>query len=77
MLLGNNLLSLSSKHQVTISRSSVEPEYRGVANIVAETCWLLNLLRELHMSLSLSFVYCDNVSVIYLSSNCELMVSKQ
>ncbi|GJS86479.1 ribonuclease H-like domain-containing protein [Tanacetum coccineum] len=27
---------------------SVEAEYRGVANAVAETCWLRNLLRELH-----------------------------
>ncbi|GJT87130.1 ribonuclease H-like domain-containing protein [Tanacetum coccineum] len=28
----------------TLSRSSVEAEYRGVANVVAETCWLRNLL---------------------------------
>nr|GEY23241.1 ribonuclease H-like domain-containing protein [Tanacetum cinerariifolium] len=27
-------------------------EYRGVANAVAETCWLRNLLRELHTHLS-------------------------
>ncbi|GKF63335.1 hypothetical protein Tco_0186783, partial [Tanacetum coccineum] len=29
-----------------------EAEYRGVANVVAETTWLPNLLRELHSSLS-------------------------
>nr|GEX04483.1 reverse transcriptase domain-containing protein [Tanacetum cinerariifolium] len=34
----NNLLSLPSKHQPTLSRSSAE--YRGVANAVAETRWL-------------------------------------
>nr|GFA34085.1 ribonuclease H-like domain-containing protein [Tanacetum cinerariifolium] len=32
----------------TLSRSSAEAEYRGVANDVAETCWIRNLLRELH-----------------------------
>ncbi|GJS16931.1 ribonuclease H-like domain-containing protein, partial [Tanacetum coccineum] len=70
VFLGNNLLSWSSKRQVTLSRSSAEAEYRGVANAVAETCWLLNLLRELHTPLSTTtLVYCDNVSAVYLSSN--------
>ncbi|GJY00006.1 hybrid signal transduction histidine kinase M [Tanacetum coccineum] len=54
----------------TLSRSSAEAEYRGVANAVAETCWLRNLLRELHTPLSTTtIVYCDNVSAVYLSSN--------
>ncbi|GJR10325.1 ribonuclease H-like domain-containing protein [Tanacetum coccineum] len=47
MFFGNNLLSWSSKRQLTLSWSSAEVEYRGVANVVAETCWLRNLLREL------------------------------
>ncbi|XP_021985328.1 uncharacterized mitochondrial protein AtMg00810-like [Helianthus annuus] len=46
--MGNNLLSWSSKRQPTVSRSSAEAEYRGVANAVAETTWLRNLLLELH-----------------------------
>nr|GFB74445.1 ribonuclease H-like domain-containing protein [Tanacetum cinerariifolium] len=46
-----------------------EAEYRGLANAVAETCWLQNLLRELtHLSFA-TLVYCDNVSAIYLSFN--------
>ncbi|GKD29678.1 ribonuclease H-like domain-containing protein [Tanacetum coccineum] len=70
VFLGNNLLSWSSKRQPTLSRSSVEAEYRGVTNAVAETCWLRNLLRELHTLLSFStLVYCDNVSAVYLSCN--------
>ncbi|GJX75236.1 ribonuclease H-like domain-containing protein, partial [Tanacetum coccineum] len=70
VFLGNNLLSWSSKRQFTLSRSSAEVEYRGVANVVAETCWLRNLLRELHTPLSTAtIVYCDNVSAVYLSSN--------
>ncbi|GKD23884.1 ribonuclease H-like domain-containing protein [Tanacetum coccineum] len=56
--------------QVTLSRSSAEAEYRGVANAVTKTCWLRNLLRELHTPLSTAtLVYCDNVSAVYLSSN--------
>nr|GEW75863.1 ribonuclease H-like domain-containing protein [Tanacetum cinerariifolium] len=67
---GNSLLSWSSKRQPTLSRFSAEAEYRGVANVVAETCWLRNLLHELHTPLSsATLVYCDNVSVVYLSCN--------
>ncbi|GJV46645.1 ribonuclease H-like domain-containing protein [Tanacetum coccineum] len=39
-----------------------EAEYHGVANVVAETAWIRNLLRELHASLfTATIVYCDNV----------------
>ncbi|GJX37823.1 ribonuclease H-like domain-containing protein [Tanacetum coccineum] len=47
-----------------------EAVYCGVANAVAETCWLRNVLRELHTPLSFAtLVYCDNVSVVYLSGS--------
>nr|GEX69177.1 ribonuclease H-like domain-containing protein [Tanacetum cinerariifolium]GEX69183.1 ribonuclease H-like domain-containing protein [Tanacetum cinerariifolium] len=70
VFLGDNLLSWSSKRQQTISRSSAEAEYRGVANVVAETAWLRNLLRELYSPLSAAtLVYYVNVSVTYLSAN--------
>ncbi|GKB53449.1 ribonuclease H-like domain-containing protein [Tanacetum coccineum] len=52
------------------STRSAEAEYRGVANVVADTAWLHNLPRELHSPLSTAtLVYCDNVSVIYMSAN--------
>ncbi|GJX16315.1 ribonuclease H-like domain-containing protein [Tanacetum coccineum] len=44
VFLGDNLLSWFAKCQVTLSRSSAEAEYRGVANVVAETGWIRNLL---------------------------------
>ena len=45
--LGDSLISWSAKRQPTMSRSSAEAEYRGVANAVAEVCWLRNLVLEL------------------------------
>ncbi|GJT55447.1 ribonuclease H-like domain-containing protein [Tanacetum coccineum] len=70
VFLGDNLLSWSSKRQHTLSRSSVEAEYRGVANVVAETGWIRNLLRELQAPLfTATLVYCDKVSVVYMSAN--------
>jgi phage gp36-like protein len=53
-----------------VPRSSAEVEYRAIANGVAEASWLRQLLQELHSPLTKSsLVYCDNVSVVYLSTN--------
>nr|GEV72774.1 hypothetical protein [Tanacetum cinerariifolium] len=49
----------------TTSLVGAEAEYRGVANVVAETVWLCNLLRELHSPLSTAtLLYCDNTGHI-------------
>ncbi|XP_071718663.1 uncharacterized mitochondrial protein AtMg00810-like [Rutidosis leptorrhynchoides] len=70
VLLGTNLISWSAKRQPTVSRSSAEAEFRGVANVVSESCWLRNLLLELYCPISkATLVFCDNVSAIYLSEN--------
>ncbi|GJX61963.1 ribonuclease H-like domain-containing protein [Tanacetum coccineum] len=70
VFLGDNLLSWSSKRQHTLSHSSVEAEYRRVANVIAETAWIRNLLRELQAPLfTATLVYCNNVSDVYMSAN--------
>ena len=70
VFLGSNLVSWSSKRQPTISRSSAEAEYRGVANCVAESCWLRQLLHELHLPPTrATIVYCGNISASYLACN--------
>lgn len=70
VFLGSNLISWSSKRQPTVSRSSAEVEYRGVANCVAESCWPRQLLQELqHPPRRATIVYCDNISVSYLACN--------
>lgn len=70
VFLGDILISWSAKWQPTLSWSSVEAEYWGVANMVIESCWLRNLLLELHTPLKIStLVYCDNVAAVYPSGN--------
>jgi hypothetical protein len=70
VFLGDNLISWSSNRQPTLSRSSVEVEYKSVANVVSKSCWLRNLLLELHFPLSqATLVYCDNVSAIYFTGS--------
>ncbi|KAJ9536153.1 hypothetical protein OSB04_un000671 [Centaurea solstitialis] len=68
--LGDNLISWFSKRKPTVSRSSAEAEYKGVANAVAEASWIRNLLLELNVPIrQATVVYCDNVSAVYLSCN--------
>ncbi|GJU13467.1 ribonuclease H-like domain-containing protein, partial [Tanacetum coccineum] len=67
---GLQLYSSPSSSLVAYTDADWEAEYRGVANVVAETAWIRNLLRELHSPLhSAIIVYCDNVSAIYLTTN--------
>ena len=70
VFLNDNLISWSTKRQPTVSKSSAEAEYRGVANVVSETFWVRNLLLELHCPIrTATLVYCDNVSAAYFSDN--------
>nr|GEX12204.1 ribonuclease H-like domain-containing protein [Tanacetum cinerariifolium] len=70
VFMGNNLLSWPFKRQPTLSHSSSEAEYHGVANVIAETAWLRNLLQEPHTPLLIAtIVYNDNVSVVYQFAN--------
>jgi hypothetical protein len=70
MFLGANLVAWATKRQPIVSRSSVEVEYRVVANSVAEASWLRQLLHELHRPLQrATLIYCDNISTVYLSTN--------
>ncbi|GKA43502.1 ribonuclease H-like domain-containing protein [Tanacetum coccineum] len=57
VFLGDNLLTWSSKRQDTLSRSSAKTEYRGVMNVVAETSWIRNLLREMTLEEELRSIH--------------------
>ena len=59
--LSSNLVSWSSKKHAVVSKSSIEAEYRALAQATAEVTWIQSLLRELHINLvTSSIMWCDN-----------------
>ena len=70
IFLSNNPVSWKSVKQKSVSRSSIEAEYRAIANTAAEILWFKNLLAELHFPLKHpSTLFCDNIGATYLSAN--------
>ncbi|RVW50549.1 Retrovirus-related Pol polyprotein from transposon RE1 [Vitis vinifera] len=67
---GANLVSWCSKKQSTVSRSSVEAEYRSLAIITAEVAWIVQLLRDLRLPLPSSpNILCNNKSALFMAVN--------
>ena len=70
LYLSPNLISWSSKKQATVSKSSIEFEYRGIAYATAEVTWTQSLLKELQVSLAKPLIlWCDNLGATYLTTN--------
>jgi hypothetical protein len=70
VFLGGNLVSWSSRKQVTVSRSSTEAEYKAIANVTAELIWIQSLMKELGVFLHKApRLWCDNIGATYLTSN--------
>ncbi|RVW13767.1 Retrovirus-related Pol polyprotein from transposon RE1 [Vitis vinifera] len=70
---GGNLVSWSTSKQKVVSRSSIESEYKGLANAAAELTWIQSLLKELLFPIfSPLFLYCDNLNTTYLAANLVL-----
>lgn len=56
-----------------VSRSSIEADYKALANAIAELTWIQYLLQELCVDLSQApTLFCDNIGATYLSSNSVL-----
>jgi hypothetical protein len=70
VFVGPNLVSLSSKKQPTVSRSSTEAEYKALANGAVEAIWISSLLKELGVTQRRAPVlWCDNLGATYLTAN--------
>ncbi|GJR29617.1 integrase [Tanacetum coccineum] len=60
----------TARKQRTVSRSSIEAEYKALSDTIAELTWLQALLNELGIRSSLTpILWCDNLSATYLSAN--------
>jgi hypothetical protein len=70
VFVGGNLVSWKSMKQNVVSRSSVESEYRAMAQTTCELIWLRNLLGELGFAQSKPMnLYCDNEAAIHIANN--------
>lgn len=68
--LGSNLISWSAKRQDSVSRSSIEAEYRCLSDTAAEIIWITDMLKELGFPLvKPAEAYCNNLSAVHLTSN--------
>ena len=64
---GGNLVTCRSKKQNVVARSSVEAEFRVVAQGMCEAIWIRRILQELKVSKALP--YCDNRAAISIAHN--------
>jgi hypothetical protein len=70
VFLGVNLVSWSARKHPTVSRSSIEVEYKAVASATTEVTWIQTLLLEIGISCSKQAkMWYDNLGVKYLTSN--------
>ena len=70
VFLGDSLISWKSQKQSIVSRSSVEVEYRAMANMTCELIWLTALLRDFGIqSKELATLFCDNEVTLHIAAN--------
>jgi histone deacetylase 1/2 len=46
---GPNLIACNARKQATVSRSSIEAEYKAIANVTTKIIYVKSLLRELEI----------------------------
>ena len=67
---GKNLVSWKSEKHTIMARSSVESEYRAMANTSCELVWTKRLLHELGViHVDLMKLHCDNQAAMHIAKN--------
>ena len=67
---GGNLVSWKSNKQNVVSRSSVESEYKTMAQSACEVIWIYQLLNKVGFNISLPpKLWCDNQATLHIASN--------
>jgi len=61
--------SWRSKKQSTISKSSIEADYRALSSVTSEIVWLSKLLLYFEVDVPSMMLFCDNKFAISLASN--------
>jgi hypothetical protein len=70
IFLGHNPITWQSKKQPTVSRFSIEAEYRALANCTADLSWVRMVLKDLGIFLRHPpTIWCDNLSALALATN--------
>jgi hypothetical protein len=70
VFLGSNLISWSTRKQLTVSWSSTQAKYKAIANVATEIIWVQTLLNELGVAHPpTTSLWCDNLRATYLSVN--------
>jgi len=70
LYLGSTPTSWSSRKQHSVACSSIEAEYKALADTASELLWVLSLLTELgHTPKVNPVIYCDNLGATHLSAN--------
>ncbi|GKE61628.1 hypothetical protein Tco_1511995 [Tanacetum coccineum] len=68
--LNGSLIFSKSKKQHTLSKYSVEAEYRAMASVTSEITWVLKILKDLEWNLVLPVkLFCDSQAAIKIVAN--------
>ena len=62
-------ISWKTTKQDTVSQSSAEVEYRGMATATSEFIWIRNLLKFLGIPVSPAVLHCDNQVALHTIAN--------
>ena len=70
IFVGKNLVTLRSKKQKVVARSSAEAEFRGMAHGVCELLWIKRIIQDLGLRhLEPMMLHCDNKAAIAIANN--------